>query len=481
VTVTSTRPEPGARLLAPAYAATTVGMFALIAFVAFEAMAVTTIMPTVAERLDGVPLYALSFAAPLASGVVGMVGAGMWSDRAGPVAPLLASLALFSLGLLVCGTATSMEVLVAGRVLQGLGGGALTVVLYVVVGLVFPAVLQPAVFASFAAAWVLPALFGPALAAFVADVAGWRWVFLGTVGLVAVAAVLITPALRGLERSGEGDPAPRSRLVWAAAGAASVLALELLGSAGGRTAGLLALGALAVVVLALRRLLPPGTLVGRRGLPAVIGTRGLMSAAFFCAEAYIVFVLQERWGLTPGRAGLALTVVGITWAAASQLQARLGGRVSHVSAMRWGSGLVLAGTAALALVVWTHGHPALAATAYVLAGAGMGFGYPRTSVAMLDASTDRDRGFNSAAISIADSLGAALALSVSGVLFSAAERAGLDPFLSVFGLATVVSLVGLLTAARTRGARPGDPRAPAPHPRDLSAARARSSRGSRPR
>jgi hypothetical protein len=38
----------------------------------------------------------------------------------------------------------------------------------------------------------------------------------------------------------------------------------------------------------------------------------------------------------------------------------------------------------------------------------MGFGYPRTSVAMLDASTDRDRGFNSAAISIADSLGAAL-------------------------------------------------------------------------
>ena len=32
----------------------------------------------------------------------------------------------------------------------------------------------------------------------------------------------------------------------------------------------------------------------------MIGTRGLMSASFFCAEAYIVFVLQERWGLTPG-------------------------------------------------------------------------------------------------------------------------------------------------------------------------------------
>ena len=57
--------------------------------------------------------------------------------------------------------APSMEVLTAGRVVQGLGTGALIVSLYVVVGVVYPAVLQPAVFASFAAAWVLPSLFGP--------------------------------------------------------------------------------------------------------------------------------------------------------------------------------------------------------------------------------------------------------------------------------------------------------------------------------
>jgi MFS family permease len=447
--------EPGAdtRLLAPAYAATTIGMFALIAFVAFEAMAVATVMPTVADELDGVSLYALSFAAPLASGVVGMVAAGMWSDRRGPVTPLLVSLALFSLGLLVCGTAPSMEVLVAGRVLQGLGGGALTVGLYVLVGLVFPPVMQPAVFASFAAAWVLPALFGPALAAFVAEATGWRWVFLGTVALVALAAVLIAPALRGLGAWCCGDAAPLSRLVWAGLGATAVLALELLGSADGAAAGLLALGALALVLLALHRLVPVGTLVARRGLPAVIGTRGLMSGAFFCAQAYIVFVLQDQWGLTPARAGLSLTLVGVVWAAASQLQARLGARVSHVAAMRWGSGFVLAGGTALALVVWTHGHPALAIAAYVLAGAGMGFGYPRTSVAMLAASTDRDRGFNSSAISIADSLGAALALSAAGVAFGVADRAGADPFLAVFGVAVAIGVLATVTAARTQDVR----------------------------
>ncbi|GAB3199966.1 MFS transporter [Nocardioides hungaricus] len=423
-------------------------MFALVAFSAFEATAVTTVMPTVAAELDGVSLYALSFAAPLASGVVGMVAAGARSDRRGPVGPLIASMVLFALGLVVCGLAPSMEVLVAGRVLQGLGGGAMTVCLYVVVGLCFPAVLQPAVFASFAAAWVLPALFGPALAAFVAHAAGWRWVFLGVVALVAVAGFLIAPALRGIQPRDGDQPTPWGRLVWAVVAAVAVLALELLGSREG-AAAVLAVAAFALVAVSLRRLLPAGSLAGRRGLPAVVATRGLLSAAFFCAEAYIVFVLQERWGLTPGTAGLALTAVGIAWAAGSQVQSRLGDRVSHPTAMTVGSALVAAGTLALAVVVRTDLHPALAAAAYVVAGAGMGFGYPRTSVAMLAVSTDDDRGFNSSALSVADSLGGAIALSVSGVAFAAATRTGADAFLAVFALALVLGALSVVTARRT--------------------------------
>ncbi|WP_200945070.1 MULTISPECIES: MFS transporter [unclassified Nocardioides] len=439
---------PRERLLSPAYAATTVGMFALVAFAAFEATAVTTVMPTVARDLDGIGLYALSFAAPLASGVVGMVAAGARSDRHGPVAPLAVALVLFAAGLVVCGTAPSMEVLVAGRVVQGLGAGAMTVCLYVVVGLVFPATLQPAVFASFAAAWVLPSLFGPAIAAFVAHAIGWRWVFLGVVVLVAASTLLVLPALRGLEPRAGSAETPRSRLAWAVVGATAVLALELLGSRSG-AAGLLGLLALGVVVVALRRLLPAGALLARRGLPAVIGTRGLLSASFFCAEAYIVFVLQDRWGLTPGTAGLALTAVGLVWAGSSQVQSRLGPRVSDVTAMRWGTGLVLVGTVALLAVVVGHGSPVLAMTAYVVAGAGMGFGYPRTGVAMLAASTDADRGFNSAALSIADSLGGALSLSLSGIVFGAATRAGADPFVSVFALAGGLAVLGVVTASRT--------------------------------
>src|SRR6188472_4542928 len=142
---TAAQQGPESRLLSRQYAATTGGLFALCAFVAFEATAVSTIMPGVAAELDGISLYSLVFAAPLASGVVGMVAAGGWSDRRGAVVPLALALVLFASGLVVCGLAPSMEVLVAGRILQGLGGGALTVCLYVLVGLIFPAALQPAI------------------------------------------------------------------------------------------------------------------------------------------------------------------------------------------------------------------------------------------------------------------------------------------------------------------------------------------------
>ncbi len=456
ISATSSGAASGRRrgILSSAYLATTVGMFGLIAFVAFEAMAVTTVMPSVARDLDGLALYALSFAAPLASGVVGMVGAGMWSDRAGPRGPLLFSMALFSLGLLVCGTAPSMEVLIGGRVLQGLGGGALTVGLYVVVGLVYPSLLQPAIFASFAAAWVLPALVGPGLAALVAGAFGWRWVFIGTIALVLLALMLIAPALRRMQPHPEGTTTPVSRLGWACLGAVAVLTLELLGSASGLAGGG-AVGALLLVFLALARLLPVGTLTGRRGLPAVVATRGLLSAGFFCAEAYIVYVLQDRWGLSVGQAGTALTLVGVVWALSSQVQSRLGTRINHERAMQAGTTLVLAGIVALVVTVALRGAGSglpvvLPIAAYVLAGAGMGFAYPRTSVAMLAESTDRDRGLNSSALSVADSLGAALALSVSGVAFAAAERGGTDPFLVVYALAGAIGVLGVLAAVRTR-------------------------------
>lgn len=443
--MSTTRVTSSGGILSPPYLATTVAAFSLIAIVAFESLAVTTIMPGVADDLGGHGLYALAFAAPLASGVVGMVVAGLWSDRSGPALPLVAALATLSAGLVVCGTAVSMEMLVIGRVVQGLGGGAATVVLYVVVGLVYPAALRPAVLASFAAAWVLPSLFGPYVAAVVAQAFGWRWVFLGVVGLIALALVVLSPTLRTAPKpTEEADPVPRGRLAWAVVAGLGVLGVELLESPIA-----LAMACLAVVVLGLWRLVPRGSLLLARGLPSVIATRGTLSAGFICAEAYIVYVLRDQWGVPVTTAGLALSAVGIVWAVASQVQARLAHRVGHARAMTSGTSVVLLGVVVLLAAVALDVHPGLAVAGYVLAGAGMGFAFPRTGVAMLEFSTDRDRGFNSSALATADSLGAALALAVTGLVFARAEAAGSDPFSWVLVVAVICAAAAVAGATRT--------------------------------
>ena len=87
--------------------------------------------------------------------------------------------------------------------------------------------------------------------------------------------------------------------------------------------------------------------------------------------------------------------------------------------------------------------------AYVFASIGMGFAYPRTSVAMLAVTTDADRGFNSSALSVADSLGAALALSLSGIAYAVAVRSDVDPFPVVYAIAVVIGVLGVLAARRT--------------------------------
>ncbi len=118
--VTTTQTErQSAGLLAPAYRALTIGTVALASMTAFEYLAVTTAMPTVARELDGLSLYALAFGGSLAAGAVGLVVGGNWSDAIGPQRPVWQGVGWFVVGLVVAGLAPSMWVLVAGRIVHG--------------------------------------------------------------------------------------------------------------------------------------------------------------------------------------------------------------------------------------------------------------------------------------------------------------------------------------------------------------------------
>jgi MFS family permease len=448
VTAPRTREEPTG-IWDPRIVWVTIGSVALVLLAAVQALAITTVMPVVSRELDGAPLYAVAFSATLATSVIGMVATGAWSDRAGPVAPLSASTGLFVAGLLIAGLAPTMELLVIGRLVQGLGAGGQTVALYVVVARVYPSALHGRVFAAFAAAWVVPSLIGPFLAGAVAEFLHWRWVFLGVAVLTAAAFAMVVLTLRGTDmHAGEhsDDGSVIGRLGLAVVVALGALALSLSGELPA-LGWAVATASVVAIALAVRRLLPPHTLRAARGLPSVVLMRGLIAGTLFGAEIYVPYLLIDRYDFSPTLAGLGLTAAALAWAAFADVQGRFGDRLGNRRITVIGITLLSSSTAIACATAILGLAPAVLIGGWTLAGAGMGLMYARLTVLTLAYSTPQNQGFNSSALSISDSVGASASIAAMGLVFTALQDTDAG-FAAVFALATGLALLALVPGLR---------------------------------
>ena len=428
----------------------TVGAVALIFLAAIESLAVTTVMPVVSAALDGQSLYAVAFAGTLATSVIGMVAAGAWSDARGPRGALYAAVTLFLIGLVISGVSVTMHQFLIGRLVQGLGTGGQTVALYVVVARLYPPHLHGRVFAAFAAAWVVPSMVGPFLAGAVAEYLHWRWAFLGVAVLTAAAFLMVAGRLRGVDLGG-GVPQDRrvvsKRLLLAVTVAVLAVLIGVSVELPPAVGWSVAVGAMVAIAVALRPLLPKKTLRAGRGLPSVVLIRGIAAGAFFTSEAYLPYLLIERFGFSVTWAGLALMLAAFAWASASAVQGRYGERLGNrrISAISLAS-LAIALVCVLLASVWGI-SPLLVIFGWAFAGAGMGMLYPRLTVLTLAYSRSAEQGFNSSALSISDSTGAAVAIALAG-LAVASLGGGVDAFSIVFLFALLLVIVAVVPGLR---------------------------------
>jgi MFS family permease len=246
----------------------------------------------------------------------------------------------------------------------------------------------------------------------------------------------------------------------AAAGtAADALALAagagLLLGAAGLGHPLLAVGAASGGALlawrALRRLLPPGTLTARSGRGAAIVTLALISVAFFGTEAFIPLAVASVRNAGTIAGGLALTSAALTWAAGSWIQARLAGRRSRGSVAFAGLVLIGGGIVLVAAVPITSFPPVpLAATAWAIAGLGMGLAYSSTTLAVIESAAPGSEGSASASVQLANTLGIALGTGGAGaiVAWSGQGPLGLAPGILIAD--TLMLMVVVIAVAAVR-------------------------------
>jgi MFS family permease len=456
-------PAAGPGLLSRPYRAATIGVVGLVSVVAFEAMGSATIMPAAATALGGLFLYGFLFGGPLAISLLGMVMAGRWSDQRSPMRAVWIGTTCFAAGLLVAALSGSVWWLLLGRLTTGLGSGMIGVALYALVGHIYPAALHSRIFAAFAAAWMLPALLGPALAGWISGLLGWRYA-------VATAAALALPACLVLARvplsspgprEADGSDASRTRMLWAFGASLGAVVLHLLGQAGpgGADASrpsvaviLFLVAAIGLLFFSAQRLLPPGSLTAKRGLPAAIALSGLSQGAFFAAEAFLPLLLHREKGASVGVAGLLLSAGAVTWSAGAFVRARVHSRVSAGQLLRYGFSLLGAGIALSALVLIPSAPVAVAVLGWSLAGAGMGLVSPTLSVITLALASPGAHGHVGASLRLSAALATTATLALSGATFAFLLRVNAaGAYATSLGLGALLALLGVFLAGRVDG------------------------------
>lgn len=442
----------------------TIGLIGLVTAVAFEGLAVSTILPATAADLDGLALYGWAFSAFWLTNIMGITLAGGDADRSGPGRAFLVGVALFAVGLVLAAAANGMPMLIGARAVQGLGSGAIGAVVYVVIARAYPPAVHPHMLAIMSTAWVVPGLIGPAVAAWVAEALHWRWVFGGlTLPVLLLAAVAFRPIMRLQPVPGAGGD--RGRRAWEALRLSTGSLLFLTGlTIGIPVLGVpMALAGAILTVLALGRLLPPGALRLVPGAPAVPLVVFATAFAFFGAEVYIPLAITDVRGAGLTAGALAISAATITWTAGSWLQARLVPRGWRRGLVGIGTLLIAAGIGVTAFVLLPDAPLYVAAVGWAIAGLGMGLAYTTLSLLILESAEPGLEGSASAALQLTFTLGTAFGTGVGGAWVALADG-GIISLGAAIGLAFALTTVVALLAAAATPRLPREGRASMPPP-----------------
>jgi EmrB/QacA subfamily drug resistance transporter len=426
--------------------------------IAIDATILATAVPSIVREVGGFAQFPWLFSVYLLAQAVSVPVYAKLADTFGRKPIMLLGIALFLAGSVLCGLAWSMPALIAFRAVQGLGAGAVMPMSITIAGDIYTVAERATAQGYIASVWAISSVVGPALGGVFSELGLWRWIFFVNVPLCLLAGGLIARNFR--------ETVQRRRHHIDYLGAVLLtggLTLVMLGVLQGGEAWAWSSPTSIAVFVAGAALLVAFGLAERRAaepvLPLWVLTRRLLATTTFLAlgvgviliglTSYVPTYLENSLGVPPLVAGLALAALTLGWPLSASLSGRLFYlRLGFRPTILIGLGLVVAGSATLALLAHTPSVLVVALTCFVT---GMGMGLVATpSLIAAQASVGWDErgvatGANMFARSIGSAVGAAVLGAVANAVIAASGRPETDPVAAADSGAAV--FVGVLVAA----------------------------------
>ena len=417
-----------------------------VAIHALSLRVVVTVLPLAVVEIGGLRFFAWTMTVSMVSAIWGAASAAPLARSRGLRRAYRIALALFVVGSIICALSPDMGVFLAGRLLQGLGGGLLTALAYTTISRVFPTNLRPRAIAMLSGVWGIAALCGPLVGGILAGWGLWRWAFWIDVPLAAAVGAAAQRTV--LTRAGETPHHP-SGPPSIAFGRLALLGGSVLAVAIGGLSGRVAISGLGIavatilLVVALRvddrasragqqRLLPTGAFNPRTPLGTVSLVMSLIGGCTL-AVVYVPYVVTRVGMHAPVTGGYLSAVIPLTWAAAALASASISASAHRFIVL----GPVLV-TFGLILTGWALTINSLSLIAIGLASVGVGIGtaWAYLGSSLVEFAETKQRDLAAAFISTANLLSQAFGAAFAGMI---ANIAGFGK--TALGSASVVHAV----------------------------------------
>lgn len=438
-----------------------------VALHAINVYITTTILPSVVADIGGIDYYSWNTSLFIIASILAAAVSPGLLERCGPRTAYLLSAVIFAAGSLACGFAPSMPAMLAGRIVQGIGGGFLLALSYAMVRIVYDPALWPRGIALISGMWGVATLVGPAVGGMFAEYGLWRasfWALAPAAIIFGALAAVVLPARDSISSPEKSGGAPMLQLLLLTASVLAISAGSVMQSAWANAAGAVIAVALLVVIAivekpATRRLLPSGSFSPRGSLGAVYASMMLLSIMVTSSEIFIPLFLQTLHGQTPLAAGYIAAVMSAGWTLGS-----IGGAGATGARMRRQLRLAplpgLIGMVVLAVLVPPGGSGSWLAlaplcVAMLMVGVGVGLAWPHLLTRVLQLAPPGEEAVASASLTtvqlFATAAGAALAgmvVNLAGLTNPGGASGASSAALWLFGVFAFAPLLCLLTVRR---------------------------------